>query len=96
MQQVRTVPGVKSQNGADNRNSSLTAFATFTDTSPKPPQLLRKSGKPAKDSGGSSAPDFWVETISDLPGPRIYVLHNMITRRGRVPVHPRVHYRAGA
>mmetsp|Transcript_15382 Transcript_15382/g.41782 ORF Transcript_15382/g.41782 Transcript_15382/m.41782 type:complete len:283 (+) Transcript_15382:61-909(+) len=27
----------------------------------------------------SQRKDFWIETISDLPGPRIYILHNVVT-----------------
>ena len=39
------------------------------------PQLLSKPGKSLQNSG-----KFWVETVSDLPGPRIYILHNVVTQ----------------
>lgn len=37
------------------------------------PQLLRKGGV-ASVPPSIMRPDFWIETISDLPGPRIYVV----------------------
>jgi len=40
------------------------------------PQLLSKSAK----YSDKKSDKFWVETISDLPGPRIYVLHNVVTK----------------
>jgi hypothetical protein len=42
------------------------------------PQLLLKSragsASPSRRGGLELRPDFWIETISDLPGPRIYVV----------------------
>lgn len=37
------------------------------------PQLLRR-GSAASSAPSIMRPDFWIETISDLPGPRIFVV----------------------
>ncbi|EKX52107.1 hypothetical protein GUITHDRAFT_150687 [Guillardia theta CCMP2712] len=47
------------------------------------PQKLRSGMLNAPGTSLSPADkknEFWIETISDLPGPRIYVLHNILTK----------------
>ena len=48
------------------------------------PQDMRKRSQNLLQASVSVAPallrpDFWIETVSDVPGPRIYVLHNMLS-----------------
>jgi hypothetical protein len=55
---------------------TLLAASTVPDRDPVlevKPQLLRK-GSVASVAPSIMRPDFWIETISDLPGPRIYVV----------------------
>lgn len=54
---------------------TLVAASSVPDRDPvleTKPQLLRKGG--ALSAPSIMRPDFWIETVSDVPGPRIFVV----------------------
>jgi len=44
------------------------------------PQLLSRGSALASSAPSIMRPDFWIETVSDLPDPRIFILHNLLSK----------------
>jgi hypothetical protein len=52
------------------------------------PQFLRKETvRQVSAAPALLRPDFWIETISDLPGPRIFVVSFSVHARARTHIH---------
>jgi len=44
------------------------------------PQLLSRGKTLAASAPSIMRSDFWIETVSDVPGPRIFILHNLLSK----------------